>query len=921
MKSLRKAIAIQFFVSNGATVVNFFLIIILARILTPIEIGIFSMTSVVVNFSHVFRDFGVSAYIRRAKVLTPEIIRSATGVLVTSSWVIATLLFFSSDYVAAFFKQPGVGQVMRVLAVGFYFIPLGAIPQAVLAREMNAEKSALVVMISVPVYVSTSLILAYNGFSYMSMAWANLVNIITTGLVFTVLRPKGMPWLPSLRGWRDVAHFGVGAMLSSTIRALDNAVPDIVLGKMSGPRDVGLFSRSNSVVNIFNTIAGPTINYMALPYLAQTHHEGRDLAAEVARAISLLTGLIWSALAVIASLAPDIIALLYGPAWAACAPIVPMLCIACAVQATFAFMQPALTGIGRPYWSAIPMASSLIVKVMLVAVIFKGDLISFSWIVVIAEIFSIPGYLYLARRHINLPTSLIVKSTRCSLAVAMVMVLCAALLVSLLDGFQTPFIRLTITLTCLAPVWVGAVFLFGHPLREELKTLYQTLLDTLKGVQSRKNRLATHAVTVPQDACLLTGLGLDAPPHSAVAANKTFLIYGAIAWVDDSLAKKVLRRKYNKRLLREFKDRAAWSFGSTAWLDYRNYQSPVAINVGDAAIAIATRQQFSTEKEDIFTNVNWGAIHQHQQDEADAKHKLLIFAGSGYVYFSEQGDLAERLLKDTQTLEKMTTPAVLYGVGVNQPSSLPLGAYPFQLTAKDEDILRRLLARTQLISVRDVPSQTLLSLYTDKPIALIGDPALFLIDSMELAPVTRSVEDRLRVPRIGLNFSFHGPFSSLLLKRNLSTYVKMIKAIQRQTGCTFSYIVHYDTEKLIPKLLIQKGIVVDVIEGNPVDIARAYANLDVHIGGMLHSCILAVGANTPCIGLAYDIKHYGFFDLMDISSSCFSASEFDPKAIVDQVIELLQSTNKMRFKLAERRGILQTAAKAFVDDCYTLAKF
>ncbi|MEB0164902.1 oligosaccharide flippase family protein, partial [Glaciimonas sp. CA11.2] len=458
---------------------------VLARVLTPAEIGIFSMTSVVVNFSHVFRDFGVTSYIRRAKVLTPEIIRSATGVLVTSSWMIATLLYFVSNYVAEFFKQPGVGEVMRVLAIGFYFIPLGAIPQAVLGREFQAEKSALVSLISTPVYVSTSLILAYHGFSYMTMAWANLANIIVTGLVFTVLRPKGLPWLPSFRGWRAVAHFGMGAMLSSTIRAIDNAVPDIVLGRMSGPKNVGLFSRSNSVVNIFNTIAGPTINYMALPYLAKTHHEGRDLAVEVARAITLLTGLIWSALAITASLAPDLIAFLYGPAWVECAPIVPMLCIACAVQATFAFMQPALTGIGRPYWSAFPMASSLIVKIILVLLIFKNDLISFSWIIVVAEFFSIPGYLYLARRYINLSPSVILKSTRGSLAISIIMVLCATLAVRLLNGYQTPFVRLVITLAFLTPAWIGAVFFFRHPLSGEIKTAYHTFFTKIKTVQIR----------------------------------------------------------------------------------------------------------------------------------------------------------------------------------------------------------------------------------------------------------------------------------------------------------------------------------------------------------------------------------------------------------------------------------------------------
>ena len=131
------------------------------------------------------------------------------------------------------------------------------------------------------------------------------------------------------------------------------------------------------------------------------------------------------------------------------------------------------------------MASSLIVKIILVLLIFKNDLISFSWIIVVAEFFSIPGYLYLARRYINLSPSVILKSTRGSLAISIIMVLCATLAVRLLNGYQTPFVRLVITLAFLTPAWIGAVFFFRHPLSGEIKTAYHTFFTKIKTVQIR----------------------------------------------------------------------------------------------------------------------------------------------------------------------------------------------------------------------------------------------------------------------------------------------------------------------------------------------------------------------------------------------------------------------------------------------------
>lgn len=175
-----------------------------------------------------------------------------------------------------------------------------------------------------------------------------------------------------------------------------------------------------------------------------------------------------------------------------------------------------------------------------------------------------------------------------------------------------------------------------------------------------------------------------------------------------------------------------------------------------------------------------------------------------------------------------------------------------------------------------------------------------------------------RVPHIGLNFAFHGPFSNSILQRNLAVYVRMIKAIYRHTGCRFSYFVHYDTEHLIPRLFAQKGIAINVVNGDAYELSRYYADIDVHIGGMLHSCIMAVGADTPCIGLAYDIKHFGFFDLMNMPDQCFSATEFDPHAIINLTLKLLHAGAEERDRIAARRRVLHSAAQDFIDDCVKL---
>ena len=161
MNSVRKKISIQFVASNSAMAVNFLLSIILSRMMTPAEIGIFSMSAVIVGLAHVFRDFGVASFIKSQKELTPEILRAAMGVLICASWTIAALLFVLSWPIADFYRQDGVRPTLQVLAAGFMFIPFGSISQAVLGRDLQAEKRAIVTAISTITYFFASL--AFRG--------------------------------------------------------------------------------------------------------------------------------------------------------------------------------------------------------------------------------------------------------------------------------------------------------------------------------------------------------------------------------------------------------------------------------------------------------------------------------------------------------------------------------------------------------------------------------------------------------------------------------------------------------------------------------------------------------------------------------------------------------------------------------------
>lgn len=471
MPNLRQALVINFFSNSGATLLKFIVSVLLARILSPDEIGVFSMTVLFVNLAHVFRDFGVSSYLQREADLTPDKIRSAAGVMFTMSWLIGIAMFLSSGAIGAWFKEPSIIPVLKVLAISFLFVPFGSITHALLTREFRADKEAYVTAIGTLFYCGSCVLLAKLDYGSLSLAYANLISVIVTGLAYIPLRPKNAPWTLSLKHWRSVTSFGLGSLLTSCVVAVNNAVPDVLLGKLSGARDVGLLSRANSTVSIFIYVAGSAVNYGAIPYMAQIHHRGESLIPVLSRASALLTGIGWPALALTVVFGNQIVMSLYGATWLASVPSMLPLALAAAVGMMFHYVPAALNAIGRPYLSAWPIGVTLVTRIVIAVMLFDGSLLSFAWTLCLATFLTIPINFAQQKRYFAFSFGMAIKAILPSVIVTAGTAAVGVACDMLMHDSIGPALELLAAFPVLALSWYVLLRLTRHALLEEVHKL------------------------------------------------------------------------------------------------------------------------------------------------------------------------------------------------------------------------------------------------------------------------------------------------------------------------------------------------------------------------------------------------------------------------------------------------------------------
>jgi len=492
---LRKSVWITFFSTNAATAIQFGVTVILSRLLTPSEVGIYSITVVFTGIIAVFRDFGVSSYLQREKELTPEKIRSALGLLLTTSWSLATFIFLTSGYVADYYGQPGIQKVLHVLTISFALVPFASFFYALLARNLEAGKQAIVNGVSTIAYSVSCITLAYLDFSYMSLAWANVVNISATIVCYAFLRPKDVPCIPSFAGWGAPAKFGGGAILGNLIDRVYGAVPDLVLGKINGPHDVGLYSRANGLVGIFSQIAGPTINYNAVPFIAKNFHKEEPLAPILSKATSYLTVFSWPFFIVTALYPEEIIKVLYGEQWIAAAPIAVFICIQAIIRTGYSLTMPSLMAIGRPYLSSLSSGFGLIVRLIAVFLLGAHDAYTFAMAICAADILSIVLPIWLMTTQLGYSFPMAMRAHWPSFKVNIWVVAIAGCIKLILPGSTPPVVILLIASTAIISTWIYCLIRFKHPLCDELPTIINRVFPTViaQKMNQHLSKQSTHA--------------------------------------------------------------------------------------------------------------------------------------------------------------------------------------------------------------------------------------------------------------------------------------------------------------------------------------------------------------------------------------------------------------------------------------------
>lgn len=313
--SIKKSLAWVGMAQAISVVLQFSSSVVLARYLTPYEMGIFAVAVATVGMLSLFQQLGLNALIVREEVLTREVTSTAFTINALISILLSLVIVGASYAGAAFLGDEGVGRVLRVLAITPLFGIFSFLPGANLERSGRFRELALIGTANGVITAATTIGLAMLGFKYMSIAYAQVVSSAAFAIMLIVVGRSHFDVRTGFAAWRRIGDFGFQMLAISGISNASLRLSEIALGRLLGLGALGLFNRANALNSlIWNNIHLAAARVILVDF-AELHRQGISLRDRYIRTVAMVTAVLWPAFAGLAVIAEPFIRIVYGDKW------------------------------------------------------------------------------------------------------------------------------------------------------------------------------------------------------------------------------------------------------------------------------------------------------------------------------------------------------------------------------------------------------------------------------------------------------------------------------------------------------------------------------------------------------------------------------------------------------------------------------
>lgn len=311
------------------SVVQLIQYVILARLLSPDDFGLMSMLTVVIVFSQVFADLGVSSAIIYYQDLTRDQLSSLYWINIIMGIFVFICVILARPIIASFYNEPRLIELLIFVAVIFLITPLGQQFQFLLQKELLFSQLAKVEILSIVSGSITAIVLAFLGFGVYSQIWGQLISTSVKSLY--LMKIGWNQWKPQFilktRGLVDIIKFGIFQIGSRTVNYFASNIDYLLIGRYLGSETLGIYTLAYQLIVIPVTKINPIVTKVAFPIFSKNQNNNSIISKSFINMSKLLAVISFPILIGLIAIADVFVPVVFGEKWKIAVPVIRVLSI------------------------------------------------------------------------------------------------------------------------------------------------------------------------------------------------------------------------------------------------------------------------------------------------------------------------------------------------------------------------------------------------------------------------------------------------------------------------------------------------------------------------------------------------------------------------------------------------------------------
>jgi O-antigen/teichoic acid export membrane protein len=302
---------------GSVTSFQFVTLAVLSHLLSPADFGLMGMVMIIIGFSQIFSDMGISKAIIYRQDATKDELSSLYWLNIGAGIVTFFLVCIACPFITDFYHEPRLSNMIYLSSLTFLVTPFGQQFQILMQKELKFDKLAKVRIISSFVKSVSSIVLAILGVGVFSIIWGQLVGTIIEVLLLSSFgwknwRPRLHFSIPDLRGYLS---FGIYQMGERVINYFNSNLDYLIIGAMLGAKALGYYTLAYNLILRPIQLINSLITKVAFPVFSRVQEDTQKLKNGYLKILQLLSTVNFPVMVGLAIVAPVAVPVIFGEKW------------------------------------------------------------------------------------------------------------------------------------------------------------------------------------------------------------------------------------------------------------------------------------------------------------------------------------------------------------------------------------------------------------------------------------------------------------------------------------------------------------------------------------------------------------------------------------------------------------------------------